>query len=112
MSSAMGIFSFSAALYGLIGLWIHEPLPERMKRLFEASSHERTSGSIPSLYSSFHHSMTCAVLSQLMARDFPSASNTFPPYDHNTDRAVVFASPAWPVENPTGLVCPLTALAR
>src|SRR5262245_40213458 len=24
MSSAIGIFSFSAALYGLIGLWIHE----------------------------------------------------------------------------------------
>ena len=110
MSSAMGIFSFSAALYGLIGLWIHEPLPERMKRLFEASSHERTSGSIPSLYSSFHHSMTCAVLSELMAGVLPSASNTFAPYDHNTDHAVVFASPQWLMAIPTGLPCFLSAL--
>src|SRR5437016_7219644 len=67
MSSAIGIFSFRAALYGLIGLWIHEPLPERMNRLLEASSQDRTSGSIASRKSSFHHSMTCAVLSELMA---------------------------------------------
>ena len=49
MSSAIGIFSFKAALYGLTGLWIHDPLPERMKRLLPASSQERTSGSIASL---------------------------------------------------------------
>ena len=49
MSSAMGCLLASAALYGLIGLWIHEPLPDRMKRLFDASSQDRTSGSIASL---------------------------------------------------------------
>ena len=48
ISSAMGILFVRALLYGLIGLWIQEPLPERMKRLLEASSHERTSGSIAS----------------------------------------------------------------
>src|SRR2546422_4705525 len=40
ISSAIGILFASAALYGLIGLWIHEHLPARMHRLFEASSHE------------------------------------------------------------------------
>src|SRR5919204_4144322 len=110
MSSAMGIFSFSAALYGLMGLWIHEPLPERMKRLFEASSQDRTSGSIASLKSSFHHSITCAVLSELIAGVLPSASKTFAPYDHNTDHAVVFASPQWLIAMPTGLPCLLSAL--
>src|SRR5713226_7982724 len=49
MSSAMGIFSLRAALYGLIGLWIQEPLPERMKRLLPASSQDSTSGSMASL---------------------------------------------------------------
>src|SRR6267142_7081451 len=61
MSSAIGIFSFRAALYGLIGLWIHEPLPERMKRLLEASSQDRTSGSIASLNVSLYHSITWTV---------------------------------------------------
>ena len=49
MSSAIGIFSLRAVLYGLIGLWIQRALPERMPRLLEASSQERTSGSIASL---------------------------------------------------------------
>src|ERR1051326_2159441 len=49
MSSAIGCLLASAALYGLTGLWIQAPLPERMKRLLPASSHERTSGSIASL---------------------------------------------------------------
>src|SRR5215813_13234669 len=110
MSSAIGIFSLSAALYGLMGLWIHDPLPERMNRLLEASSHDRTSGSIASLKSSFHHSMTCAVLSELMAGVLPSASKTFAPYDHKTDHAVVFASPQWLIAIPTGLPCFLRAL--
>src|ERR1700730_5802208 len=66
-SSAIGILFARAELYGLIGLWIHEPLPERMKRLFPASSQDRTSGSIASRYSSLYHSMTCAVLSELIA---------------------------------------------
>src|SRR5262245_57913237 len=110
MSSAIGIFSFRAALYGLMGLWIHAPLPDRMNRLFEASSHERTSGSIASLKSSFHHSMTCAVLSELIAGVLPSASNTFAPYDHKTDHAVVFASPQWLMAMPTGLPCFLRTL--
>src|SRR6267142_908337 len=83
MSSAIGIFSFRAALYGLIGLWIHEPLPERMKRLLEASSQDRISGSIASRKSSFHHSMACAV---------------------------VFASPQWLMAIPTGLPCFLSVL--
>jgi len=48
MSSAIGILLASAVLYGLMGLWIHEPLPDRMKRLLDASSHEKTSGSIAS----------------------------------------------------------------
>src|SRR3989442_15756739 len=100
MSSAIGIFSFRAALYGLIGLWIHEPLPERMNRLLEASSQDRTSGSIASRKSSFHHSMTCAVLSELMAGVLPSASMTFAPYDPSTDPAVGFASPQWLMATP------------
>src|SRR4029453_15580579 len=86
MSSVMGIFSFSAALYGLTGLWIHEPLPDRMKRLLPASSQARTSGSMASLKSSLYHSMTWAVLSELMAGVFPSASITLAPYDHETDQ--------------------------
>src|SRR5438093_10165318 len=92
MSSAIGIFSFRAALYGLIGLWIHEPLPERMKRLFPASSQERTSGSIASLKSSLYHSMTFSVLSELMPGVLPSASSTFAPLDHATDQYVECAS--------------------
>src|SRR6266478_8172033 len=110
MSSAMGCLLARAELYGLIGLWIHEPLPERMKRLLEASSQDRTSGSIASRKSSFHHSMTCAVLSELMAGVLPSASMTFAPYDHSTDHAVVFASPQWLMAIPTGLPCFLSVL--
>src|SRR5262245_24429825 len=49
ISSAIGIFFSTAATYGLIGLWIHEPLPESRKRLLDALSHESTSGSIASL---------------------------------------------------------------
>src|SRR5882724_3489342 len=86
MSSALGIFSLRAALYGLTGLWIHEPLPERMKRLLPASSQDRTSGSMASLKSSLYHSMTWAVLSELMAGVLPSASMTLAPYDHATDQ--------------------------
>src|SRR5207247_9351132 len=93
MSSAIGIFSFRSALYGLIGLWIHEPLPERMKRLLEASSQDRTSGSIASRKSSFHHSMTCAVLQELMTVVLPSSSVALAPYDHSTDPPRRFASP-------------------
>src|SRR5216117_4283640 len=78
MSSAIGIFSFRAALYGLIGLWIHEPLPERMNRLLEASSHESTSASMALLYSSLYQSITCAVRSDTIAGVLPSASRTLP----------------------------------
>src|SRR5256885_13613116 len=88
MSSAIGIFSFSAALYGLIGLWIHEPLPERMKRLLDASSQDSTSGSMASLKSSLYHSITCAVLSELIPGVLPSASMTLAPCDHATDQYV------------------------
>ena len=38
MSSAMGCLLASAALYGLTGLWIQEPLPESRNRLLPASS--------------------------------------------------------------------------
>src|SRR5215471_15332118 len=55
-SSAIGCLLARAALYGLMGLWNHEPLPDRMKRLLPASSQDRTSGSIASLYSSLYHS--------------------------------------------------------
>src|SRR5215470_18471854 len=83
-SSAMGCLLASAELYGLTGLWIHEPLPERMKRLFPASSHDSTSGSMASLKSSLYHSMTWAVLSELIAGVLPSASITLAPYDQET----------------------------
>ena len=49
MSSAMGCLFASAALYGLTGLWIQEPLPERRKRLLPESSQDSTSGSMASL---------------------------------------------------------------
>src|SRR6267143_1576954 len=79
ISSAIGILLASAVLYALIGLWIHEPLPERMKRLLDASSHESTSGSMALLYSSLYHSITWAVLSDTIAGVLPSASRTLPP---------------------------------
>src|SRR6266849_6893640 len=79
MSSAMGCLLARAALYGLIGLWIHEPLPERMKRLLPASSQERTSGSIASRKSSLYHSMTFSVLSELMSRVLSFASRSLAP---------------------------------
>src|ERR1700730_917612 len=79
MSSAMGILVARALLYGLIGLWIQEPLPDRMKRLLPESSQDRTSGSIASLKSSLYHSRTCAVFSELIAGVLPSTSSTLPP---------------------------------
>src|SRR6266581_2121462 len=97
MSSAIGIFSLSAALYGLTGLWIHEPLPERMNRLLPASSHDRTSGSI-------------AVLSELIAGVLLSASMTLAPWDHATDQYVECASEQWLIGMPTGLPCFLRTL--
>src|SRR6266481_5044249 len=105
MSSAIGIFSLRAALYGLIGLWIHEPLPERVKRLFPASSQARTSGSIASFKSSLYHSMTFSVLSELMPGVLPSASSTFAPLDHATDQYIECASAQWLMGMPTGLPC-------
>src|SRR5215471_7118449 len=110
MSSAIGIFSLRAALYGLIGLWIHEPLPERMNRLLPASSHESTSGSIASLKSSLYHSMTCAVLSETMPGVLPSASSTLAPFDHATDQYVECASEQWLMAMPTGVPCFLRIL--
>src|SRR5262245_39273864 len=91
-SSAMGCLLARAALYGLTGLWIHEPLPDRMKRLLPASSQDRTSGSIASLKSSLYHSTTWAVLSELMPGVLPSASSTLAPYDQETDQYVLWAS--------------------
>src|SRR5258706_16025058 len=105
MSSAIGIFSLRAALYGLTGLWIHEPLPERMNRLLPASSQERTSGSIASLKSCLYHSMTCAVLSELIPGVLPSASSTLAPLDQATDQYVECASEQWLMGMPTGLPC-------
>src|SRR5215470_18726907 len=101
----IGCLLASAELYGLIGLWIHEPLPERMKRLLPASSQERTSGSIASLYSSLYHSMTWAVLSETIPGVLPSASSTLAPYDHATDQYVECASEQWLMAMPTGVPC-------
>src|SRR5262245_28652876 len=105
MSSAIGIFSLSAVLYGLIGLWIHAPLPERMKRLFDASSQESTSGSMASLYSSLYHSTTWAMRSELMAGVLPSASSTLAPKHQDTAQNVVLESPQWLIAMPTGVPC-------
>src|SRR3981081_557845 len=91
MSSAMGCLLARAALYGLTGLWIQEPLPERMKRLLPASSQDSTSGSMAELSSPLYHSMTWAVLSELMAGVLPSASSTLAPKDHATDQYVEWA---------------------
>src|SRR5206468_963194 len=84
---------------------LHEHLPARMHRLFEASSHESTSGSIASRYSSLYHSITCAVLSELIAGVLPSASITLAPYDHATDQKVEWASAQWLIAIPTGFPC-------
>src|SRR5919108_393263 len=54
--------------------------------------------------------MTCAVFSELIAGVLPSGSKTFAPNDHNTDHAVVFASPQWLMAIPTGVPCFLSAL--
>src|SRR5687767_9994886 len=105
MSPAIGSFSFSAATYGLIAFWVQEPLPERMKRLLEVSSHDRTSGSIASLKSSLHHSITWAVLAELIAGVLPSASTTFAPWDHISDHCVLLASRHRLMGMPTGLPC-------
>src|SRR5262245_60134103 len=105
MSSAIAIFSFSAVLYGLIGLWIQAGLPDRMPRLLEASSQESTSGSIASLYASLYHSMAAAVLSETIAGVLPSASSTLPPKPHSTAQKVVLASPVWLMAMPIGLPC-------
>ena len=110
MSSAIGIFLVMASAYGLIGLWIQEHLPARMQRLLEASSQARTSGSIASRYSSLYHSITWAVLSELIAGVLPSDSRTLPPWDHSTDQNVVLASAQWLMAMPTGLPCFLRIL--
>src|SRR5688572_6810405 len=81
-----------------------------MKRLLPESSQESTSGSIASLYSSLYHSMTCAVLSELMPGVLPSASSTFEPNDHATDQYVECASEQWLMGRPTGLPCFLSTL--
>src|SRR5207244_12788263 len=66
ISSAIGMAFASAALYGLIGLWIHEHLPARMQRLLDASSHERTSGSIAPRKRSWYHWLPRSICSALM----------------------------------------------
>src|SRR5215510_15913249 len=108
-SSAMGCLLARAELYGLIGLWIQEPLPERMKRLLPASSQDSTSGSMASRYSSLYHSITCAVLSESIAGVLPSASRALPPCDQRADQKVVFESAQWLMAMPTGLPCFLRA---
>src|SRR4030095_2421350 len=74
-----------------------------MPRLLEASSQERTSGSMASLYASLYHSMAAAVLSETIAGVLPSASSTLPPKPHRTAQNVVLASPVWLVAIPIGL---------
>src|SRR4029434_8887737 len=81
-----------------------------MPRLLEASSHERTSGSIASLYASLYHSMAAAVLSETMAGVLPSDSSTLPPKPHSTAQKVVLASPVWLMAIPIGLPCFLSTL--
>src|SRR5438093_8997016 len=93
-----------------MGLWIHEPLPERMRRLLGASSQERTSGSMASAYSSLYHSITWAVLSETMPGVLPSGSKTLAPKDQATDQYVECASEQWLMAIPTGLPCFLSAL--
>src|SRR5207247_9754663 len=88
-----------------IGLWTVESWPARMHRWLEASAHESTSGSIASRYSSLYHSITCAVLSELIAAVLPSASITLAPYDHATDQKVEWAYAQWLIATPTGFPC-------
>src|SRR2546426_9466286 len=61
--------------------------------------------SIASRYSSLYHSITCAVLSELIAGVLPSASITLAPYDHATDQKVEWASAQWLIAIPTGFPC-------
>src|SRR5262247_2079613 len=49
VSSATGSVSCLATTEWLIGVWIHEPLPEFSHWLLPALSHESTAGSIASL---------------------------------------------------------------
>src|SRR5262245_50542216 len=93
-----------------MGLWIQEPLPDRMNRLLEASSQESTSGSIASRYISLYHSTSWTVLSELMAGVLPSASSTLPPKHHRIDQNVVLASLQWLMAIPMGLPCFLRIL--
>src|SRR2546428_13334347 len=60
ISSAIGIFFSTAATYGLIGVWIHEPLPESRQRLFDALSHDSPSGALAARYRHLYHSITRA----------------------------------------------------
>src|SRR5437899_532080 len=105
ISSAIGSFFSTAATYGLIGLWIQDPLPETRKRFLEALSHDSTSGSMASRYSSLYHSTTWAALSLLIAGVLPSVSSTLPPLHHSTDQNVMLASVQWLMAMPTGLPC-------
>ena len=43
--AASSLFCPSMLRYALIGLWIHDPRPEASRRLLDASSQARTSGS-------------------------------------------------------------------
>src|ERR671937_2465804 len=93
-----------------MGLWIQASLPDRIPRLLEASSQDRTSGSMASLKASLYHSMARAVLSETSAGVLPSASSTLPPKPHRTAQNVVLASPVWLMAMPIGLPCFLRTL--
>src|SRR5215470_9643757 len=95
----------TAATYGLIALWIQEPLPERRKRLLEELSQDSTSGSMAFAYTSLYHSTTCAALSLLMAGVLPSASSTLPPLHQRIDQNEMLASVQWLIGIPMGLPC-------
>src|SRR5919109_175858 len=93
----------------LTALWTHAHLPDRKARLLLASSQERTSSVIISLYMALANSMASVVRGLLMIT-WPFSSTVEVPNDHRRAYRVMLASSVCAKANPEGYPFALSAL--
>src|SRR5881396_2531246 len=103
-------FVSSVVRYAEIASWIQHATPEARYRLSEASSHEKTSGVMPSSNRALANRSASRVSFESIRTFWPEGSASCAPKLNITDRQLRFASLQWENWIPQG--CPLVFSVR
>src|SRR5713226_3827049 len=85
-------FVSSVVRYAEIASWTQQPTPEARKRLSEASSHEKTSGVMPSSYMALANLSDSRISLESIVMFWPEASVSFTPKEYMSARQLWLAS--------------------